>query len=89
MITTTLIKLARFFFSWFMSLLPGSGNLPTWLKEVTDGIGAVVSGMASWSVWIPWTQLTAIAVFCFALWGFSWIAHLIKTLIKFIPFIGG
>lgn len=89
MITNALLNLAKFAFRWFLAALPGNGNLPTWLSEVTTGIGRIVSGMASWSVWIPWQQLTIIAVSLFTLWGFSFFTHLVQKLITHIPFIGG
>lgn len=89
MITNAILNLAKFSFGWFISLLPGNGNLPTWLDEVTTGISRIVSGMASWSVWVPWSQLTVIAVSLFTLWGFSFITHLTQKLISHIPFIGG
>lgn len=89
MITNAILTLARYAFRWTLALLPGNGNLPTWLSEVTSGIARIVSGMASWSVWVPWTQLAIIAVSLFTLWGFSFTTHLIQKLISHIPFIGG
>lgn len=89
MITDAILNLARIVFTWTISLLPGSGNLPTWISETAAGIGKVVAGMASWSVWIPWAQLTFIAIALFTLWGFSFFTHLSQKLISHIPFIGG